>query len=105
MDTEMPPEATLWGSNGKIPVDSIPRTGEPDSGRASILRTCAYADRDTAEIFDVPSGREYHREKCDSDNPEVCGERKNFTGRNFWAGGYYVSTIEGHQEVYQGTGR
>jgi hypothetical protein len=32
------------------------------------------------------------------------GKRNNFTGQNFWARGYFVSTIGGYQGIYSGTG-
>jgi hypothetical protein len=98
MDIEMSSEATLRGS-GKIPGDSIPRTGESDTGRASMLRPCAYADRDTAEIFGGPNDRIYQKdESVIAIARGFVGKEKNFTGQNFWARGYYVSTV-GREEA------
>ena len=50
-------------------------------------------DRDSAQIFCLPSGRVHQGQTCNSHSPTYLGRRKNFTGQSFWARGYDVSTV------------
>jgi hypothetical protein len=92
MDTKISAEATVWGS-GKIFGRSVPRTGEPDIRRASMPGPGAYAARDTAEIRCSASSRIYQREKCNSDSPEICGERKKLHGTELLGEGVVCITV------------
>ena len=40
----------------------------------------------------------YQGEERDGDRPAVYGSAKNFVGQNFWARGYYVSTVGRDEE-------
>jgi hypothetical protein len=75
MNTEISEKATVWGSS-EIPWGAVPRTDEPDIGRAFMPRPCAYADRDTAKTLGSSGSRVYQREECDSDSPEICRKAK-----------------------------
>jgi hypothetical protein len=91
MDTEMSAKATVWGSS-EIPWGAVPRTGEPDIGRAFMPRLCAYADRDTAKTLGSPGNGVYQREECGSDSPEICRKAKELHRTELLGRGYYVST-------------
>ena len=52
-----------------------------------------------ANLYDIESkntlvdlGRLHQREGCDINSATIYG-KKNFTGENFWARGYFVSTV------------
>jgi len=47
----------------------------------------------SAEISGIQRGCVYQRQECDFDCEDLPGKTKNFTGENFWARGYVVSTV------------
>jgi putative transposase len=55
-----------------------------------------YADRNTAEVRGIHRGRIHHAIAIAR---RYLGKRNNFTGQNFWAGGYFVSTIGRDEDV------
>jgi putative transposase len=58
-----------------------------------MSRPHPYADRDTAEICGSASGRIYQGKSAIAIARRFTGRQKNFSGQNFWARGYYVSTV------------
>jgi len=47
----------------------------------------------SAEVCGGECGRIHQGEECYSDSQDVWCRRRNFTGENFWARGYFVSTV------------
>ena len=62
-------------------------------GRASNVRSRAHDDCDPAQVRGL-AGHRVHQGKSAIHLARVYGERKrNFVGQNFWARGYFVSTV------------
>jgi hypothetical protein len=66
---------------------------ERSGGGASDGRPCAHAVVDTTEVLGLRGGGVYQRQECHHDCTKVMDRAKNFVGQNFWARGYYVSTV------------
>jgi putative transposase len=76
---------------------SVPQAGraerESDRRRTLAARSRAHDDRDSAQVRSVASGG-FIKGKSAIHLARVYGERKkNFVGQNFWARGYWVSTV------------
>ena len=54
--------------------------GESDRGRSSGVRSRAYDDRDTAEVFGVAGSRVYQGQECDPLGTGVRGEEAQLCG-------------------------
>ena len=46
-----------------------------------------------AEIFGLEHSGINQREQCDWHSSKISGEESKFHGKNFWARGYFVSTV------------
>jgi len=81
MDTEMQKKKAVWRDSKRFRRD-IPRVGATarvqNSGRARVPGAYPHADRNTAEVCRIRSGRVYQREECDSDSPNVSRETAKF---------------------------
>ena len=60
---------------------------------------CAYVVFDSAEVFSFAGCGVYQGEECDLGY--IQGRKKNFTGENFWARGYFVSTTGLMEETFE----
>ena len=67
-------------------------------GRAFDARSCAHVVVDTAEVFGIRGGGIYQGEERDSDRSAVYGSSEELCGAEFWARGYYVSTVGRDEE-------
>jgi hypothetical protein len=86
MDTQVQEEKAIR-RNTAIPERGIERISQPkrkpDTVRASVYRSCAYNDRDTAKVCRGASGRLYQREKRDSNRPKLYGPEGKFYSTKF----------------------
>jgi len=75
------------------PPGFSPAERERSGGGASDGRPCAHAVVDTTEVLGLGGGGVYQGQECNRDSSNFMDRAKNFVGQNFWAGGYYVSTV------------
>ncbi len=69
VDPEMQEETALWPTpekSGRGVALSGPAKGEPGTGRTPATRPCAYTALHAAQVYGVPGGGVYERQKCDS---------------------------------------
>ena len=72
-----------------------------DCGRAFDVGSRSHLHQHSAEALGIVCGWLYQREKCDINRGarRFAGKTKNFTGENFWARGYFVTTIGLDEEM------
>jgi hypothetical protein len=101
MDTKIPEEEIIWRYS-QIPGGDLSRISraerEPDSGRTYMRGSHPYANRNTAEVCGIPCDRIIKGKSAISIARTYMGRKRNFTGENFWAKGYYVSTVGREEE-------
>src|SRR5262249_19719849 len=66
---------------------------ERSGGGASDGRPCSHAVVDTTEVLGLRGGGVYQGQECHCDRTKVHGSGEELCGQNFWARGYYVSTV------------
>ena len=95
-------ENDIW-SNPKASWRDIARVGcakgMSDSGRAFDVRSCAYLHQHTAEALGLVCDGYIKGKSAISIARRFAGKTKNFTGENFWARGYFVTTIGLDEEM------
>jgi putative transposase len=102
VDTEIQKERSVLGTATRTGrgIQGIGQAkGEQGRRRASTAGSFAHDGNDTAEIFGSAGGGVHKGEKCDTYCTTYMNRRKNFMGENFWARGYYVSTVGKDEEV------
>ena len=62
-------------------------------GGALDAGSCAHVAVDSAEILGFLGDGVHEGQKCDPHCEGVWGRRRNYVGQNFWARGYWVSTV------------
>src|ERR1700757_5195087 len=77
--------------------------GKHGRGGASDGGPRSYAVVDTTEVLGFRGGGVYKREECDRYRAQLHGSSENFVGQNFWARGYYVSTVGGMKPRFEST--
>ena len=92
MDTKMQTKKVVWGTS-KIFGENIPRVsqseGQQNTGGTYMPRSCAYPPK-----YAVSAVVGYIKGKSAIAIARTyMGKRQNFTGANFWARGYFVSTV------------
>src|SRR5215471_3985092 len=70
-----------------------PAERERSGGGAPDGRPCSHAVVDTPEVLGLRGGGVYQGQERHWDRTKVHGSGKNFVGQNFWARGYYMSTL------------
>lgn len=67
--------------------------------RTFVKRPCSYIYCYSSKIRSSPSGRVYKGKSAIYITREVQGRTHNFFGQNFWARGYFVSTVGRDEKV------
>src|SRR5690242_18025710 len=75
---EVPTQGVVWATARALGRD-VPQPGcpeaEPDRGRAPDVRSCAYDDRDSAQVCGVAGGGIYQGQERDSFSADLWGAK------------------------------
>ncbi len=75
------------------------KRAEYDFRRTSPSRPCPCADINSTEILSCPGGWLYKGKSAIHIARTYLGQKKNYGGMNFWARGYFVSTVGTDEDV------
>src|SRR2546427_5071620 len=78
-----------WADHAGVSTTERERGG----GGASDGRSCSHDVVDPAEVFGIRGGGVHQGEECDSDCTKIYGSDEELCWVDFWARGYYVSTV------------
>ena len=96
LHSEVPEEKDLRGASKGIGWNlqgTGTATRKQDRGRPSDGGSCAHAGVDSAKVLGFTGSRVHQRKSAIHIARTWMGRRQNFVGQNFWARGYFVSTV------------